>query len=30
MQDEQRLATLIANERSEQLINMTKARIKKK
>ncbi len=29
MQDEQRLATLIANERSEQLINMTKARIKK-
>lgn len=29
MQDKQRLATLIANERSEQLINMTRARIKK-
>lgn len=29
MQDKQRLATLIGNERSAQLINMTKARISK-
>ena len=29
IQDNQRLATLIANERGEQIINMTKSRIKK-